>query len=208
MTTQLQHPRAKLVEKLTACDFKIEAIDLRQPCSSSAKLQQTIFINELGFLKEVGEQADSYESVSARFVARVGDTPVGTLRLVNPQLGSSNTTLPIEAFLDVKPVTKGQPAMEISKFMLLPNYQGRAFCSAMMACCLSYAEQNTIAYAFAFTVPSADKLFEKVGFQAFAKPFFNPHCQMQVTPRVIDLKGGRKIIAELMKHLQEAKIIP
>jgi hypothetical protein len=213
MTTQTQRPIPKLVEKLKACDFKIETIDPPWHGSIICKLQQSVFFNELGFPKEVAEQPNGYENISTCFIARVGNTPVGKLRLVNPQLvnpqiSHNSATLPIEAFLDIKPMTKGQAAIEISNFMLLQDYRRRSFCLAMMACCLSYAEQNNIAYTFALTVSNNNKIFEKVGFQAFAKPFFNAHYQVQTTPRAIDLKTGQKIIADLTRHLQEAKIIP
>jgi Acetyltransferase (GNAT) domain len=213
MTPQPHHPATRLVQKLQACDFKIKAVDPVQDCSRITQLEHLVFVNELGFPKEVGKRLDEYEAISARFIALFGDTPVGTLRLVNPQLGNRNTTardatLPIETFVNIKPITKGEPAMEISEFMVLPEYRHRAFCSAMMACCLAYAEQNTIAYAFATTVPNTNDPFERLGLRAFAKPFFNTTCHTQTTPRAIDLHAGRSLLGELTGQLQEAKVIP
>jgi predicted GNAT family N-acyltransferase len=210
VTSQPHQPVARLVKKLQACDFKIEAVDPLQHYSLVAKLQQIVFVNELGFPKEVGEKADGHdhETISAHFIARIRDMPVGTLQLINPQLGDENATMPIETFTNIKPITKGKPAMEISKFMLLSDYRRRAFCSAMMACCLSYAEQNAIVHAFATTARDSNELFERLGFNAFAKPFFNTTCQTQITPRVIDLQSGRKLLGELTGHLQKANIIP
>jgi Acetyltransferase (GNAT) domain len=202
------HPVAKLAEKLKASDFKIEAIDPIKHASLIAKVQRLVLVNELGFPEGSGEQADGYATISAHFIARIRDMPVGTLQLINPQLGNENATMPIETFTNIKPITKGKPAMEISKFMLLPDYRRRAFCSAMMACCLSYAEQNNIAYAFARTAPSANNFFERLGFTAVAKPFFNTTCQIQITSRVIDLQSGRKLLGELTGHLQKVNIIP
>lgn len=205
MPARAHDPAVKLALKLKDADFKIERIDPARHSSLIAQVQQNVVVNELGFSEK---KDDDYESISARFIAQIADTPIGTLQLLDPQLSHKRIPMPIETFTDITPITKGKPAMEIASFTLLPNYRRRTFCSAMMACCFSYAEQNHIAYTFARTVARTDNLFEKVGLQTVGQPFYDTHTATPIISRVIDVDAGRNLLGDLTKHLREAKIIP
>ncbi len=200
------HQLVKLVKKLERSNFAIKPVGSKESYSPVAQLQQSVFVSELGYPKETGEEPDDYEHLSTRFIACLGDAPIGTFRLTQRQL--SDSTMPIEAHLDICSIIGNATAMEVSKFMLLPDYRGRCFCLAMMACCLSYAEKNNITYTFATTVPGADALFAGAGFKAFAEPFYKPQSRTYTTPRVMDLETGHKLLGELMAQLKQAKIIP
>jgi hypothetical protein len=105
------HHLVKIVKRLEDSNFTIKAVNPEEPYSSVAKLQQADFVSELGYPPEAGEEPDGYEHLSTRFMARLGDTPVGTFWLTQRHRSNdANSSMRLEAFIYVHSII-GNAAM-------------------------------------------------------------------------------------------------
>jgi GNAT superfamily N-acetyltransferase len=149
----------------------VRLAETRDHFDDAITVRRAVYTQEKGWRSEdiLIEEADSNETL---FVGYMDGAPVASARLV-----SGSTVFEVEDHVDLSAYRALARCAEIERLALLPSRRHLLAAPAMFRAFYRYSLREGIRFIVASAPESTWKLYESIGFQCVAGPFwFEPRC--------------------------------